>query len=53
MKDTNTPRGRLLPGDQVITEQDIQELGLEEAPADIGLSVEEVEDLERRRSANG
>ena len=31
----------LLPGDQVMTWEEVRELGLEEAPADIGPSVEE------------
>jgi hypothetical protein len=43
--------GRLLPGDQVVTWQEIEELGLEEAPADIGLSTEEAEDILARRAA--
>lgn len=42
--------GRLLPGDQVVTWEEVEELGLEEAPASIGLSVEEAEDIAARRA---
>lgn len=35
------PKLGLLPGDQVLTWQEVRELGLDEAPADIGPSVEE------------
>ena len=33
---------RILPGDIVLTEADIKELGLEQAPDDIGPSAEEL-----------
>jgi hypothetical protein len=42
--------GRLLPGEKPILWAEVEELGLEEAPEDIGLSVEELEDIERRRA---
>ena len=37
----NEPKLGLLPGDEAMTWEDVRELGLEEAPADIGPSVEE------------
>ena len=48
---TNTePKPGLLPGDQVMSWEEVREMGLEEAPSDIGLSVEEAEEGE---AANG
>jgi len=38
--DPNTTPG-LLPGDQVMTWDEVNEMGIEEAPADFGPSIEE------------
>ena len=38
----NPPLAGILPGDIVLTDADIRDLGLEQAPADFGPSVEEI-----------
>ena len=48
-KTTATP----LPGDMVLTEAEIYELGLEEAPEEAGPSIEEVAGARQGRQGHG
>lgn len=56
IKPTATPKtspGLVLDGDIVLSEGDVSDLGLEEAPADSGRSWEEIIDERRRRNGHG
>lgn len=57
MSQTNRPRltdrSRILPGERVLTAQDIRRLGLEQAPDDIGPSWEELEHAKRQEGNHG
>jgi len=44
---------RRLPGDIVLTESEIRDLGLEKAPNDIGASWEEIANRQRRSLNHG
>jgi hypothetical protein len=44
---------RVREGDIVLTEADIEELGLEEAPPDLGASWEEIVDQKNRSRGHG
>lgn len=47
-----TDRSRILPGERVLTANDIRRLGLEQAPDDLGPSWEELEHAKQRQEAN-
>ena len=47
------PPARRLPGDIVLTEADIRDLGLEQAPDGIGPSWEEIADRKQRSCNHG